>query len=206
MARQFAQQVLNVVMDNVPALYILAYYDDFVQGRDGSLRSFFRKSENIMLEYDEVDELMQLFLADPLHLLDFEEEVIRIVALNLQDDKDSAKLSAFIDKLCPYLISKRNTMSFLTDELAGMYQELAEHCDIPKTCFALLTSIQTNRDSPYAGNSFFLKRKTEYFLEHYVVPVGEIIRAMRQSPYRDKFLSAYKLRLQKYRSDAHLSL
>ena len=35
--------VLNISKDNAPALYIMAYFDEFVSRKDGALKSFFMK-------------------------------------------------------------------------------------------------------------------------------------------------------------------
>ena len=191
-------------MDNATALYIMAYYDEHVLGKNMSIRSFFRFAENTALEYDEVAELMQLFLSSPYSLIEYEQDVITTVARNLQDDRDRQILCDFLDKLCPYLISKRPSMGFLTQEMTEIYSELAEHCGIPKTCYALLCAIQTNPDSPYVNNAFFLKPKTRFFYENFVLPVGKIIDCMSDSPYKTKFQSAYRQRKRKFEIDAGL--
>ena len=90
----------------------------------------------------------------------------------------------------------------LKPSLIELYTELVEHCGIPKTCFALLNAIQKNPDSPYAGDTFFLRPKTEYFYEHFVLPVGKVIDAMKDEQYRGKFLAAYKQRKQQYELDS----
>ena len=72
-----------------------------------------------------------------------------------------------------------------------MYKELASHCGVPKTCFALLKSITENPDSPMANNSFFLKAKARYFYDNYVTVVGDILRGMAESDFKNKFLQAF---------------
>ena len=202
MASQYAHDVTNIAKDNALALYVMAYHDEHVLGRSGSLRSFFMFTAQTPLEYDEVMELMRLFLAAPYSLMEYETDVISTVAGNLQDERDAQTLCDFIDKLCPYLIGKRPSMSFLTEELIGMYSELAEHCGIPRTCYALLDAIRTDPDSPYTGNTFFLKSKTRYFYENFVLPVGKIVDAMAPGPYKEKFQKAYRQRKQQYETDA----
>ena len=204
LANQYAHDVINIAKDNAAALYIMAYYDECVLGKSRSMKSFFMFAEQTALEYDEIQELMQLFLASPYSLIDHEPDVISVLAKNLQDPKDAQTLCDFFDKLCPYLIGKRPSIGFFTDEMIETYRELAEHCGIPKTCYALLNAIQTNPDSPYAGNSFFLKSKTEFFYEHFVLPVGKIIDSMAAGPYKEKFQSAYNHRKQKFKADAGL--
>lgn len=201
-ARHYAADVLNISMDNAPAMYILAYYDEFSQGKTGELHTFFSKTKRISLEYDEVQDLLTLFRASAYNLGDYEEDVIELVATNMQAQEDADTLRSFVDTLCPYLISKRPSSSFLTRELAEMYRELAEHCGIPKTCFALIKSIETNPDSPYVDNSFYLKAKAHYFYDHYVGIIGGILSAFNDPALRGKFLAAYHNKCTKYRQDA----
>ena len=118
---------------------------------------------------------------------------------------DARELCTVIDTICPFLISKRTSAGYLTDNLVDMYRELAEHCGIPKTCFALLKSIETNPDSPYVGQSFYLKAKVRYFYDNYVVNVGKVIRAMNDANLKAKFVGAYENKCQQYKADAGMS-
>lgn len=204
-ARHYAMDVLNISMDNAPAMYILAYYDEFAAGRSESLRQFFRQVQEVPLEFDEVKELRELFLTSAYHLADFEEEVIRLIAVNMQAEEDAEELCGFIDRICPYFIARRTSASFLTPELADMYRELAEHCGIPKTCFALLKAIDINPDSPCSDNSFFLKSKARYFYEHYIQQISEILSATRDPALRNKFLAAYQNKCASYRERAGIA-
>lgn len=191
-ARHYALQVLNILADNAPALYIMAYYEEFTAKNEGTMKRFFNQIQEVALEYDEVEDLRNLFLASSYRMQDFEEDMIQLIAANMQDAQDKDDLCAFIDKICPYLISKRTSSGYLTKELAEMYKDLAEYCSIPKTCFALLKSIDANPDSPYSDNSFYLKSKTRYFYDNYVLPIGNIIGAMNSREYKEKFMNSYK--------------
>lgn len=202
MAAQYSRDVINIARDNIPALYMMAYYDEFILGKMNSLASFFTYSLDIALEYDEIIEMMQLFLAAPHSLIDFEGRVILLLAKNLQDPKDAPVLCDFFDKLCPYLIAKRNSINFLTAEMAENYAELAAHCGIPKTCFALLNAIQANPDSPYATNQFYMKARVQHFLDCFVEPIGKVIDAMQNGPYKEKFQKAFAQRRNKLIADA----
>lgn len=204
-ARHCAMEVLNISMDNAPAMYILAYYDEFIARKPDSMRQFFARIMEVPLEYDEVRDICSLLMSSAYNLADFEEEMIELVAINMQSPDDARELCLVIDTICPYLISKRTSAGYLTDKLAGMYQELAEHCGIPKTCFALLKSIETNPDSPYVGKSFYLKAKVRYFYDHYVASVGRILRAMNDASLKAKFVGAYEKKCQQYRADAGIS-
>ena len=103
------------------------------------------------------------------------------------------------------MIARRTSSGFLTRNLAEMYEELSAHCGIPKTCFALLKSIETNPDSPYVDNSFYLKSKTRYFYENYVLRIEKIIVAMNVPEVKNKFLAAYRNRCTKYKADAGIT-
>jgi predicted nucleic-acid-binding Zn-ribbon protein len=200
----FAMDVLNISKDNAPALYIMAYYDEFVRRKEGSLKCFFYEIKEIALEYDEVQDLKKLLLASAYNLVEYEKEAITLVAVNMEAEEDSADLCDFVDKLCPYIIKKRTSMDFLTNDLIEIYKELAGHCDIPKTCFALLKAIDENPDSPYTNDSFYLRSKAKYFYNNFILPIGKIINAMRTKELKDKFTNSYMKKKLKYEEDATL--
>lgn len=204
LSSQYAREVINISLDNAPALYILAYHDEFARGRAGTLKAFFLEMKDAALEYDEIRELMGLFLDSPYKLMDYENQVLRLAGDNLQSDLDKPALLDFADKLCPFLVMKRPSMGYLTSEMAGIYEQLAKRCGIPKTCFALIQSIKLNPDSPFVNDSFYLKHKSRYFYDHYVLPIQKILMAMEDSPLKDKFLSAYQLEKSRYEKSASL--
>lgn len=204
-ARHYAMEVLNISMDNAPAMYILAYYDEFTARRPDAMKRFFGQIGDVPLEYDEVKDLRSLLLSSAYNLADFEEDVIALIAKNMQSPEDSADLCEFIDTLCPYLISRRSSTSFLTENLTEMYRELAEHCSIPKTCFALLKAIDTNPDSPYTDNSFYLRAKAKYFYDHYIAVLADIISAMENTALKSKFWAVYQKKCAKYKVDAGIA-
>ena len=39
-AREFAQDILNSMQDNASALFIISYYDEFVEGKAGAMHDF----------------------------------------------------------------------------------------------------------------------------------------------------------------------
>lgn len=204
-ARHYAMEVLNISMDNAPAMYILAYYDEFTARKPDSMRMFFEQIMDVALEYDEVRDICKLVISSAYNLADFEETVIQLIAVNMQSPDDAQELCIVIDTICPFLISKRTSSAYLTDTLVDMYRELAGHCGIPKTCFALLKSIETNPDSPYMGQSFYLKAKARYFYNNYVVNVGKVIRAMNDTNLKAKFVGVYESKCQQYKIDAGIS-
>lgn len=203
-SRHYALEVLSISKDNAPALYIIAYYDEFVSKRTGVMKRFFQEVLDIPLEYDEVDELKELMLSSAVNLLDYEEEILQLIAINQQSPQEAEQLCQFIDLLCPYFIKKRSGIVFLTKSLIEIYKELAAHCDIPKTCFALLKAIDENPDSPYLKNTFYLSSNAKYFFDYFVVPVGEIIGAIRTAELKQKFVSYYSNKKQKYMEDANI--
>lgn len=201
-SRHYAMDVLNISMDNAPAMYIMAYCEEFVTKNDGAMKRFFGQIKEVALEYDEVQDLKKLLVASTYRLQDYEEEVIQMIAVNMQSEEDAKDLCEFIDQICPYLISKRTSMNYLTQNLADMYKELAGHCDIPKTCFALLKSIESNPDSPYVNDGFYLESKTQYFYDKYVIPIGDIIREIGDAGLREKFVSSYEKKRTKFVTDS----
>lgn len=204
-ARHYALEVLNISMDNAPAAYIMGYYDEFKLRKPNAMKEFFRYIKDVSLEYDEVTDLRGLLLASAYNLAEHEEDVIQLIAVNMQAQEDAAELCNFIDTLCPYLIAKRTSASFMTQNLKEMYQELAGHCNIPKTCFALLKAIDTNPDSPYSDSSFYLKAKAQYFYDHYVTDVGSVISSIGDGALKAKFTGVYQQKCQKYRADAGMA-
>ena len=203
-SQHYAMDVLNISKDNAPARYIMAYYDEFVTRKDGSFKCFFHEIKDLALEYDEVHELMKLILASAYNMVDYEEEALRLIAVNMQSEEDSAELCDFVDKLCPYVIKRRSSMDFLTKNYIELYEELAGHCDIPKTCFALLKAIDESPDSPYTNNCFYLRSKAKYFYDNFILSVGKIINAMRTKELRDKFANLYIKKRTKYEEEAEL--
>ncbi len=203
-AQSYAHEVLNIFVDNAPALFIMSYYDEFINKRIGSMKKFFEEIQSAALEYDEVMELESLFLAAAYNMTDYEAEIIKLICANMQAEQDKKSLCDFFDTLCPYMISKRTSMNFFDDERVGMYKDLAGHCGIPKTCFALLKAIEANPDSPYVGNSFYLETKARYFYDKFVIPVGEVVQAINNMEFREKFIMVYKQKREKYKIDAKL--
>lgn len=191
-AQHYAREVLNVSMDNAPALFILAYYNEFVEKHTGAMKKFFQQIQPVALEYDEVQELRELLVATASQLEDYEGEIITLLAQNMQAEEDSESLCATLDKICPCFLKRRTSCDFLSRERIEMYQDLAEHCVIPKTCLALLSGIKSNPDSPFASDSFYLRSKAQYFYDHYVLAVGSIVERMKENPNKQKFLRAYE--------------
>ncbi|WP_155988346.1 hypothetical protein [Oribacterium sp. P6A1] len=201
-ARRYAQDVLNIMQDNAVALFIMAYEDEFYNGKEGSMKRFFATMMDVALEYDEVTELMDLFVISAHNMVDFEEQMLKMAILNLQGKEDREKLSNFADDISKFCISKRSSADFLTSDMAELYRDIAENCDIPGTCLMLIKGIKDNPSSPYRNNSFYMKGNTRLFYDKYVVPVGNIITAMKPNDHKAKFVSVYNKFRVEYEKDA----
>ncbi len=203
-AQHYALEVLNISQDNAPALFIMSYYDEIVMRKSGAISRFFDTVNDIALEGSEVEELQKLFIAAAYNMTDYEESIIKLMALNMQSEEDAQQLCGFIDKLCPYILMKRPSINFFTPSLCEMYGDLAEHCDIPKTCFALIKLIKQNPDSPYSDNSFYLQARSRYFYDNFILLVGGIIKKMKSQDLREKFISSYEKIKREYETDAKI--
>lgn len=204
-ARHYALEVLNLFADNAPALYIVHYYDEVKNARNASLEQFFTsliQDTSLNLEYDEIRELQALCVFSAKTLVSYEKQLIQISVQNMQSPDDAKELALFIDKICPYFISRRTSSDFLDSELVSFYQELAEHLDTPRLCFALIKAIAENPESPYVRSSFSLEGKTKYFYDHFVLPIGEIVNNMKESLYKAKLRAAYTQKLNDYKQRA----
>lgn len=195
-AKQHADNVLSVSIDNAPALFIRTYYESFCSNIKHSERMsyFFHQLNEIEVDEEEITPLVELFLLSALKLVDYETEILSWAKDNLARD-DLLKL---VDGFSPLLISKRNSIDFFTSDLANVYKQISEICSMPKTCFALLQSIEKNPDSPYIDNRFFLKTKTQRFYNTFVLPIGEIIKNMDSLELKEKFYSVYQKSLKTF--------
>lgn len=147
----YAHEALNVSNENIPALFIIAYYEEFVQYKNGSFIRFYEKvMRDMMIDGDEMTSLLELFTAAAYNLRNYEKEIMELVRVNMNSAGDAKQLCDFVDKLCPYFIDKRGSCIYLEDDMYEIYKDLARRCSIPKTCYALLKSIGSNPDSPYA--------------------------------------------------------
>lgn len=202
-AYHYALETLNLFSDYAPALYIVSYYNEVKKGQCLSIKQFLEsimRQDATPLEFDEIRDLMRVFVASKHLLIDYEKEFIYILATNMQAEQDKKELAACVEAVCPYVIQHQRSIDFLDEEMAGYYADLAAHIDIPKTCVALLIGIQKNPESPYAGNTFSFHAKTQYFYEHYVVPVGTIIQHMKQSALKNQLAAKYQQMQQSYTS------
>lgn len=203
-AHKYAQDVLNIMLDNIPALYMMAYYDEVVNKRIGSLKRFFEYASEIKdVDYHEIRDMLKLFENTARHLKDYEREVLTFVALNMQSGEDKEELCEFVDKLCPYFIANRTSMDYFIKN-KDLYVDFAQHCGIPKTCYALVKSIAENPDSPYKSQKFDLVERNKYFFEQYVVPIGTVVQNMNYDQMKQKFLAYYMQMKDKFSKDTSI--
>lgn len=148
-ARKFAADVLNMMQDNAAAQFMVAYCDEFCEGLSGSMTVFFKRAEDIPLEYDEVRDLIDLFESTLYNMRDFEIQMVSLVVANMQSMEDRSRLENFIDAVRPFCIARYASEDFMTAERESFYQDIAANCNIPKTCLALLKGIRENPGSPY---------------------------------------------------------
>lgn len=192
-----AEKVLQEQDSHIPANYMKAFYQACVENtshRD-ALKNFFAKHSQTVLSAEDVKLMKNMFLVSAYQLMSYEREMLELV---LRSEDTPANICAFVDTLCPKLIAKRENREFLTPALVETYSKLANKCNIPKTCFALLSSVRTNPDSPIPQNKFYLTTKAENFRDEYVIPVGKVINMMSDPELRKKFIPAYRNELQKY--------
>ncbi len=203
-AHKYAQDVLNIMLDNIPALYIMAYFDEMVSKKMGSLKHFFEQVEEIKdVDYHEVRDMLRMFEATAAHLIDFEKEILTFAAVNMQSAEDEKELCDFVDRMCPFFISRRTSMDFFKYN-REIYYDFARHCGIPKTCYALMKAITENPDSPYKNKRFDLEARNRYFFDYYVVPVGDIIHDMNFMEMKQRFTAYYAQVKTKYAEDTKL--
>lgn len=191
-AMHYARDVLNISKDNIPALFIGGYYNEFVLGKPNAMKMVLN---DICLmcdvQYDEVVDFQTLVLSAALNLVDYQTQILRFVWDNMQDPRDRQLMNSFVDKIVPYFISKEQTSEYLDEDLCDILCKIAQKFDIPNTCFMLLKSIKTIADSPYAGNNFHLQARCQCFFDTYVTRVGKVIYSMGTSSYHDKFVAAF---------------
>lgn len=201
-ARQFANDVLNMMQDNAAALFMVSYVREFYDGDAGVMKEFFRDVGSVALEYDEVRDLLGLFEGKLYNMRDFEVDMLTIIIKNMQSKDDKHELESFIETVCPTCIKHFASADFLNEARIELYTDIVSHCRVPRTCLALIRAIRENPDSPYMSNAFAMRNKTQYFLEHFVEPVGSIIAAMAPIAEKPKFLLAYQQTLDDYRKRA----
>ncbi len=189
-ARKHAEDVLTVAVDNVPALFVRAYYDAFLDENKVAWRmeEFFNQIRTIEMDAEEIEPTATLFRTTAVKLEAYEGRVLTWADHNLA----GSELCNFAEMFFVPLLMKKTNINFFTRDLCDTLKSIAAKCSIPKVCYALLAAIKNNPDSPYPENRFFLKTKTQRFYDEFVVPLGGIIQAMESQGLRDKFYPVYQ--------------
>lgn len=202
-SRCYALEVLNIFVDNIPAKYIISYFDEVKNGKIDSIKECIKCIQDTKdVHGDEIRDFSKLVIASARYLHEYSSDIIEVFVKNMQAMEDRKELSEIMDKICPYFIQLSSSIDFLKDKGLEYYTELAQNLDIPKTCFYLIKAIEENPYSPYVNNSFYMSTKTKYFYDEFVVPVGDIISKMKESEYKEKLKMAYQQKLLKYKQEA----
>lgn len=179
--------------------YIIAFCSSISQ--DGSLqglRSFLTADNAKRCTHEESERLKRMMLAFPRNLAGVECEAIRFV-MALDGEENESAICSFVDAFSPYIIKKQPSSDYLDSEKLRFYGDLARRYSVPKTCFALLSSIKTNPDSPFATNRFDLAGSTRSFLRNYAEPIGEVVHSIKDSGHRQALGSRYEQVVSEYR-------
>ena len=200
-AKTCAETAISMSRDNVSALYIANYYKAFraeVKNSRGLDDLFNRIIPDAEMEIEEEEMFKQCVIKTIAHSKEYEQQLIsRFVEYD-----DANELGEFVEAFCPFAIMSRQSFAWLTPAMLALYLEVTKKTNIPKTWYALYTALLKNPDSPFVGNTFFLKTKTERIKHEIVEPIGEIFNAIKDGAMKAKFTSAYNAYLAKFNAEA----
>lgn len=189
-ALRCAQTVVEMVPKHAAALYIIAYHKAFVADIKNrvSLDNLFNEVlPDAEFEIEEEELFKSLLLKTMSHSIDYEEQILE----KFVEYDDAKEVAEFMEQFCPYAISKRVSIEWFTPDLAATYATVSARTSIPKTCYALFTSLSKNPDSPLSDGTFYLKTKAKRFYDNYLLPVGKVINNMADQTFRAKFVAVY---------------
>ncbi len=202
LAEKLASEIVGVSYYHAPANFILAYTSEIIHHKYDKLANYFTEMEaQEGIDIKELEGLEQMIISAPQRLIDYETNILLLIDKNVNENQNEwlkTNMLKFMDVVCPYWISTRSSSDFLTPELAKIYTIFASHCTIPKTCYALYNAIAKIPDSPCVGGTFYLATKTRKFYENFVLPIGGIIGAMKDTSQRAKFSAAYENRKKQF--------
>lgn len=190
-AKTCAETVVSMVPQNLPALFILAYYNAFIstiKSRKSWETLFTEKLQDATMEIEEEEVFKTLLLKTILYSCEYEEEII----CKFIEFDDIEEATQFIEQFCPITISKRNNVEWFTTKYKDALCRVTTQTNIPKTWFSLLSSISKNPDSPLMTGEFYLKTKSMNFYKEYLLPIGEILNQIKEEDLKKKFVSAYE--------------
>lgn len=189
-AKKCAESVLSMVNRNAAASFIIDYYFAFIAPtKKSSVMLDFFKNELEDAEFDIEEEEMfkKLLLKTISHIGEYEEQILKKFS-----EYDSPKeLADFVEVFSPLLILKRTSFNWLNKEMVEIYKAISRKVAIPKTWYALYSSILKNSESPFVGNNWYLKTKTERIYNEVVIPIGEIFSLISDETLKIKFSNAY---------------
>lgn len=189
-SRRHAEDVLSVAVDNLPSLFIVAYIEGFVNATRTRIhldRLFYETVPSVEADDEEISMWLPMLQKSVTHLGDYEGPILTLVK-NMCPPKEAAE---FMDGFSPYLLVRRSSTVFFTNEVKNGYLDITKKGMAPKTWFALLSSLEKNPDSPIPGATYYLTTKTKLFHDEYLLPVGEILSAIPEETLRRKFLAVY---------------
>lgn len=197
-AKRFAESALSVSYDNVVGLFIIAYYNAYhapIKKRTYLDKFFNEELPEIGVDVDEMDALKKVLKKCPLHLLDYEQQILDKILATTGDERE---IVDFVEAFSPYIISKRPSIEWFNPKMKGIYAELTARANLPKTWYALFQQIAVNPDSPELENTFYLKTKAARFYNDYVCGVGEIFSQIKDEALKTKFVSAFEKKQQNF--------
>ena len=195
-AQKGAVAVLQNCPDNIPARFILAFYQSFIENtaNRNAVHKFFEETSQVSLCDEDVKQMKNLFVVSATKIIAFEEDVIGML---MRADGGASGIAGFADVFCVKLIPQQKSIDFLTDSRLNMYCKLAQAGAV-KTCLALLSIIKTNPDSPIPGNKFYLTERAVTFRDRYLKRIEKVILSIQNNEVRAKFIAVYRNELMKY--------
>ena len=194
-AHRFAESILSTAVDNAVGLFILGYCKAFVatiKNRDFLEKFFFETLGTLEFDEEELSAFKEVLLTVIPHVIDYEEPILS--ALLAQDPEGIVE---FTEAFSPFAIMRRVNISWVNDNIFGLYKEITSRGDIQKTWYALYTAMVKNPDSPYQGG-FFLKTKTARFYNDFVMRVEDVFQGIQDEKLRAKFLGAFLNKKQEF--------
>lgn len=185
-----AEHALTMVNTSAVATFIIDYYKSFVAFNKNtkSIESFFlNKLPNFDFEIEEEEMLKNMLYRKALKVGVYEEQILE----KFEEYDDSKELSEFVENFSPILIGKRENFNWLTSNMIEVYKKITRKTSIPKTWYALYSSLVKNPESPLQNDSFYLKTKTNRIYIECILPIGEILNLIEDSNYKEKFSKGY---------------
>ncbi len=185
-----AEHALTMVNNSIIATFIIYYYKSYVDNNKNSklISDFFlSKLEDIEFEIEEEEMFKNMLCKKANKVEHFEAQILK----KFSEYDDEKELGEFVERFSPALILNRKTFDWLTPSMIETYKTITNRTSIPKTWYALYTSIIKNPDSPVSNNQFYLKTKTNRIYNDCLLPIGEIFNLINDKTNKDKFYNAF---------------